>query len=107
MAGAPDFHKQKEWDALFDRVAKLEQENENLKKGLAFAISMGVRASGMFYHKPDGEEYVWPGVGNFTKELGIPPWTLQLSKDKIEIKFDNEEENDEQADKRTDPSQSV
>ena len=95
MAGAPDFHKQKEWDALFDRVAKLEQENENLKACVAFAISMGVRASGMFYNKPDGE-YVWPGVGNFTKELGLPPWTLNVSKDKIELKFVNKEDKHEQ-----------
>lgn len=40
MAGAPNFHKQEEWDALFDRVAKLEKENADLRELLTLALVM-------------------------------------------------------------------
>lgn len=95
MAGAPNFHKQEEWDALFDRVAKLEKENADLRELLTLALVMSRACSLDIMQMKDLKakpEPIHRAISQFMEEHGLkcPENGVEINANGVVFKYKEE-----------------
>lgn len=66
-----NLHTQEEWDTLHDRVAKLEKENERIKKFLNVIFGFMMYRLHHVYHNPPGLDTWHHFIEDYGKTLGI------------------------------------